>query len=115
MEKRQRVVLYGDSLILETVGASLRKYPQFEITSLSAPYPSARQLEAMEPDVILFDMGTPRPEAAFSLLATCPGLQLIGIDPETHQTLVWSGRQEPAVVAADLINIIRPAADNSPP
>ena len=107
VEKRQRVILYGDSLILETVGASLQKHLQFEVISLSDPYPSARQLGAMQPDVILFDMDPPRPEAAFSLLATCPGLQLIGINPETHQALVWSGRQAAAAAAADLVDVIR--------
>jgi len=35
-----------------------------------------------------------------------PGLLLIGIDPETHQVLVWSGRQATATAAADLLQMI---------
>ncbi len=119
MEKRQRVILYGRTVILGTVGASLQKRIQFEVISLAAPYPGVQELGAMKPDVILFDTETARPTAAFALLATCPGLQLIGIDPESHQALVWSGRQVAAMKAADqigildLMNVIHPEDSNT--
>jgi hypothetical protein len=32
---------------------------------------------------------------------------LIGIDPDTRQALVWSGRRSAAVAAADLIGIFQ--------
>ena len=107
MEQRQRVILYGDSLILETVGASLQKHPQLEVIALSNPYPSAEQLAAMKPDVILFDMGTPRPEAAFSLLATCPGLLLIGVNPDCNRAVLWVGQQLCELSTSDLVGVIR--------
>ena len=46
-----------------------------------------------------------QPELLLSLFQQ-PGLLLIGIDPETHQALIWSGRQEAAVAAADLVQVI---------
>ena len=107
MEQRQRVILYGDSLILETVGASLQKRPQLEVIALSNPCPSAGQLAAMKPDVILFDMGTPRPEAAFSLLATCPGLLLVGVDPDRNRAVAWSGQQLCELSVQDLVEVIQ--------
>jgi hypothetical protein len=88
IKKQQRVILYGRTVILGTIAASLQKQPQFEVIPLSIPNPSVQELGAMEPDVILFDTDTPRPAAAFALLATCPGLQLIGIDPDSNQALV---------------------------
>ena len=106
MENRQRVILYGRTVILGTVGISLQKRPQFEVISLDAPYPGVQELEAMEPDVILFDIDTPRPEAAFALLATCPGLQLIGIDPDRDQVQVWSGQKLNELSVQDLVNVI---------
>ena len=107
MEQRQRVILYGDSLILETVGASLQKHPQLEVIALSNPCPSAGQLAAMKPDVILFDMGAPHPEAAFSLLATCPGLLLVGVDPDRNRAMAWSGQQLRELSTSDLVGVIR--------
>ncbi len=107
-----RVILYGQTVILGTVGASLQKDPRFEVIHLAAPYPHAHQLETMAADAILFDLESARPTDAFSLLATCPGLQLIGINPDRDQVLVWSGRQAPAISAADLIGIIQQKESN---
>jgi hypothetical protein len=105
MEKR-RVVLYGKSVILGTLRASFQRYPDLEVLSLSPPLPSAQELAALAPDVILFDMETGRPEAAFSLLGTCPGLLLIGVDPSTNQALLWSGRQLRELSTQDLVQLM---------
>jgi len=105
MEKR-RVVLYGKSVILGTLRASFQRYPDLEVLSLSPPFPSAQELGALAPDVILFDMETGRPEAAFSLLGTCPGLLLIGVDPSTNQALLWSGRQLRELSTQDLVKLM---------
>ena len=50
-------------------------------------------------------MDAVQPDFQLSLLQE-PGLLLVSIDPKTHQALVWSGREEAAVVAADLISLI---------
>ena len=44
-----------------------------------------QELEACTPDVSLFDPQADRPEAAFSLLDTHPGLPLIGIYLSNNQ------------------------------
>ncbi len=106
MGKRQRVILLGRSVILGTVGASLQKLPQFEVISFSLPYPGVQELRAMEPEAILFDLEADRPEAAFALLAACPGLQLIGIDPDRDQVLVWSGQHLSELSVQDLVRVI---------
>lgn len=107
MEKR-RVVLYGRSVILGTLRASFQRYPDLEVLSLSLslPLPSAQELGALAPDVILFDMESGRPEAVFSLLGTCPGLLLIGVDPSTNQALLWSGRQLRELSTQDLVQLM---------
>jgi len=58
------------------------------------------------PDVILFDAQASRPDAAFSLLATRPGLLLIGIDPSKDQVRLWSGQQLRQLSTQDLVEII---------
>ena len=106
-ENQRRVILYGDSLILAGVRASLETCPDLQILLLD---PSQdKPLEAIRawcPATFIFDLDAVRPDFQLSLLQQ-PGLLLIGINPETHQALVWSGRQESAVVAADLASVIR--------
>lgn len=110
MEKRQRVILLGRTIILGTVGASLQNQPNFDVISLSAPYPGLQELVAMDPDVILFDMGKTYPLAAFSLLAIIPKLQLISIDPSTNQLMIWSGQHFRELSSQDLIDVIQEEA-----
>jgi hypothetical protein len=107
MKKRQRIILFGRTIILGTVGASLQKQPGFEVIRLSAPYPGVQELAAMKPNVILFDRGNTHPVAAFSLLATIPELQLISIDPSTNQLVVWSGQRLRELSLRDLIDVIQ--------
>ena len=55
---------------------------------------------------MIFDTAAVQPDFPSSLLQQ-PDLLLIGINPETHQALVWTGKQAAAVDAADLLSVIR--------
>lgn len=106
MNKRLRVILYGKSIILGTVGASLAHYSDLEIVDLAAPLPGVEDLAALAPDVILFDVDLGRPDAAFSLLKNCPCLLLVGVNPEDGQVRLWSSSQEEVVTADHLLQLI---------
>jgi hypothetical protein len=104
---QRRVILYGDSLILEGVRANLEARPDFEILVLDRPLDRPQEeLHHLCPAAVIFDMLATRPDFLLSLVQQ-PGLLLIGIDPETQQALVWSGKQAAAVGVADLIRIIQ--------
>jgi hypothetical protein len=105
---RRRVILYGRSVILGTVGVSLERYADLEIIPLSPPLPGAEELEALAPDVILFDVDAGRPEAAFTLLETWPNLLLVGVNPESDQIVLWSSSRGSALVTEDLVRVISP-------
>ncbi len=107
MNEKQRVILYGDSLILDGVRATLARSPGIEILVLDQPLD--RPLDALPPlcpAALIFDLEAEEPDFPLALLQQ-PGLLLVGIDPETHQVLVWSGKQATAVSAADLVGVIR--------
>jgi hypothetical protein len=106
MVERRRVFLYGQSVILGTVGASLQARPHLEVISLSSPFPAAQELAALAPDVVIFDTDAARPEPALSLLEARPNLLLIGIDPESEQLLVLSGQPCDALTIDDLVRVI---------
>lgn len=106
-EKRQRAVLYGDSLILAGARADLSACPGVELILLDQPLAQpVEQICALRPDAVIFDLGVVPADFPGSLLHQS-NLLLIGLDPETHQALVWSGRQEAAAEARDLLEIIQ--------
>ena len=81
MKTTRRILLYGNSVILGTIGASLRGCSGFEVTTLKTPLPDAQVLDDAKPDILLFDLEAPHTEAVFSLLKTNPTLHLIGVSP----------------------------------
>ncbi len=105
MEQRQRVVLYGQSVILGAVQASLQRRAQFEVIRV-APTACTAELTALAPNAILFDTGAGLPEPVFALLRTAPSVLLIGIDPEKNRATVWSGQQLRELDTQDLIHVI---------
>lgn len=105
-KERKRVVVLGDTVFLSGIQASLVAYPGLEVFNLERhPDRSFEELSRLCPDAIIFDMGAMQHEFPLSFLQQL-NLLLIGINPETHQALVWSGRQAEAVVASDLVNVI---------
>ncbi len=106
MEDHRRILLYGDSVILGSVGATLRTWREFEVISLSPPLPGLSGLEALGPDAILFDVDMAHPDAAFSLLKTRPGLLLLGISPDGNVVRLWSARQLRELSSKDLKDVI---------
>ena len=106
MIKVRRVILYGKSVILGTVGASLDCYPDLEIVALSPPLPDVEALEALAPDVILFDIDLGQPEPIFFLLKDHPNLLLVGINPENEQVKLWSSAEGEVLTAEDLLQLI---------
>jgi hypothetical protein len=89
----KRIVLYGSSLVIVSVGASLERVGQFEVIHLPLPARGPSELDALAPDVLVFDVENDHLGPAFSLLETRPGLLLLGINPEGDLVRLWSRRQ----------------------
>ena len=106
MSEQKRILLYGNSVVLGCIGASLERAGKFELTHLSAPLPDRSQLEALCPDVILFDAENGQPDPAFSLLKKRPDLLLVSIDPDGNLVRLWSGRQYEELSTTDLTALI---------
>ena len=111
MEKRRRVILYGKSVIVGSVGASMRDVSGLEIVPLVPPLPEAKELDALAPDAIIFDLEAAHPDAALSLLRQRPGLLLIGVDPSSDELVIVSSRQRRVVAVADLLDLVDRATD----
>jgi hypothetical protein len=103
---RRRVILYGNTLILQGVWANLANSPGLDVVVVDQPSRiSPEELTAYCPAAVIFDMSVIEPRLLLGLLQQ-PGLLLVGMDSETHKALVWSGREAAAVDAADLAQVI---------
>ena len=105
MIHKRRVILAGKSIILGAVWASLARYPQLEIMAQVAR-PEAAALQALTPDVILFDVAAGLPEGAFALLQQRPNLLLLGLNPDDDQLLLWRSAQRRVASAEEIVGEI---------
>jgi hypothetical protein len=108
MTSVHRVVIYGDSLSMASVGASLQNRPELELLALDSSLPDAIQrLDPPMPDVVLFDLSVASAvENAVSLLTAHPHMVLVGFDLTSHRALLLSGEQSTILTADDLMRII---------
>jgi hypothetical protein len=107
MNVKQRVFLYGNSVILGSISASLQRCSQFDVTTLATPLQKAQAFDNANPDIILFDLEAPHTEAVFFLLKTNPALLLIGISPDTNLVRVWNSQQLRGMSIQGLLELIR--------
>ena len=100
-----KVVLYGNSLALSGVGASLEAHPGLRLVRVDAKGASAEALGDLEPDVVVFDLATARPDVVELWTRDRPVLP-IGVDLLKHQVVVFSGESARAATTDDLLRII---------
>jgi hypothetical protein len=105
MYKRQKVVLYGDSVVLAGIRASLAPY-DLDLITLDTGRATKEELCALKPSVVIFDMQAVRPAFHYDLARVLPNLLMIGIDMECNHVLTWSGQQLSEMTTQDLVNLI---------
>ncbi len=104
----RKVVLFGGTLVVSTIGASLQGRSDLHLVQMEAFLPDALQrLDAACPDVILFDLASAQPDFAVPLLRKRPGLLMIGVDLVGQKMLVLSGEQSRLLTTEDLLQVIR--------
>jgi hypothetical protein len=114
MEGHLKVILYGKSLVLAAVEASLKAYPALEVISLEATDGlTIQELCAYHADVLIFDVAAVPPEFPFSLLCEQPELRLVGLDAAGDKSLLLSGRQARSMTTGQLVQIIETPAEQA--
>jgi hypothetical protein len=102
------VVLYGNSLVISSFGASLQSCPGLFVLSMDAEMPDAVQrMLTLKPDIVMFDLATAHPDFAISLWKTQPKLLLIGVDIAKGEILVLSGSRQQVLSLTDLVGVIQ--------
>lgn len=105
-EVSRRVLLCGNSIILESIRADLLRSARLEVTACEAPLSDPQLLDVFEPDIILFDSEATHARTLLPLLESHPSVLLIGVSPDINLVQVWSGRQLREISLKDLVEII---------
>ncbi len=107
MSNLKRIVLYGNSLALTTIGANLQERADVEVVRVDSRTPDAAdRLTALQPAAVFFDLRGARPEFAITLLNEHPQVVLIGVELESAKMLLLSGRRERALDLQDLSHVL---------
>ena len=112
MKEKRRIFLYGNSVILGSVGASLQRGSQFEVTVLEPPLQDMQELDSLKPEIVLFDLETIYANSVFPLLKNNPNLLLIGISPDINLVKIWFGRQVRELSTQSLLELIKSEAND---
>jgi hypothetical protein len=99
-----KVVLYGNSLALTSIGASLQAHPGLRLVRAEADR-SAEALLELEPDVVVFDLATAQPDVV-ALWQRDPPVLPVGVDMLNQQVVVFSGTRSRALTTEDLVRVI---------
>ena len=113
MERKQRVVVYGDTVALAGIEASINLDPGCEVIGHAWPI-DQQEMCKLQPDVVIFELDAVRPEFPYALSKELPGLLLIGIDPETNRAQLWCRQRAEGWTSQDLAEVIHQAKFHIP-
>jgi hypothetical protein len=108
--EKQTVVVWGSSLNMAGIAASLQADERLEVVRLNPHFAGDQAaLRELRPEAIAFDLSDPTSALDHLLLSDLPQGSLpllIGVDPNSNEMLVLSGQAKQALRAADLVHVI---------
>jgi hypothetical protein len=105
------VAIYGNSLALSSVRASLEQRAGLRVLGFDPTQPGASErLSVAHPDVIVFDLASRQSDSAVALWKAQPHVVLIGLDVAADHVLVLSGQSSQVLTADDLVQVIEARA-----
>lgn len=114
LENSKRVVIYGNSLNMAGIAASLKADARLEVVCFDPHDPSARiRLEETAATAIAYDLNDPPSELDLKLMRGQPDLLLVGVDPSSDEVLILSGQLTRVLSGRQLAELISNHATNS--
>lgn len=92
MNASRQVLLYGGSLLLAGVAASLERSSDLCVMQAATWEEVCRLLAKQSPDAIIFDLANASESHILPLLLKNPTLILIALDPECNQAVLLTGQ-----------------------
>lgn len=107
MEHHRLILLYGDSLLMDAVEASLADRREIDLVRVrSAILDFETRVKSLCPDLVIFDFDTVHSQFVIPLLRARPNVPLVGLDFNSNQVVVLSGRSYTARTAQELAHLL---------
>lgn len=107
MGKQRVIALYGDSLLMDTVEASLGKKLEMGVVRIHTTVPNAvERLKALHPDLVILDLDAPDSQFVLAFFKEQPNVPLLCLDVTSSQVLALSCQHYTVPTANDLTRII---------
>ncbi len=101
----RRVALLGTTLMIDSLAAALADVPDLELLRCEdTTIHGLTNMEALLPDVVLFDMALPLPESPLLDYLKRAGTVIIGCDLSNQQMLLLSGKSARLASVEDLLH-----------
>jgi hypothetical protein len=108
MDDRQVIVLFGDSLLMDGVEASLADQHELDVIRVDITINNVGQhLQTIAPDLVIFDLDLPFSAQIVPLLQEQPGIPFIGLDAQCSEVITLSSQHYAALSANDLVKVIQ--------
>jgi len=107
MDKRKRIILLGDSLVIAGIRASLTSNNNFEVFNLNVGIDLRNELFASQANIVIFETTLLQTNMQEILMQYQPHALLIGIDPSSNHVLLLEGKRMSDVSLNDLVEIIQ--------
>ena len=91
MKKQRTVVLYGSSVLMDRVEASLSKQ-LLGVLRIHTTKDIKDHLKHLCPDLVIFDLDTPHSQFVIPFLKERPGVTLLGLDATCDKVIALSGQ-----------------------
>ena len=107
MDTQRVVALYGDSLLMDTVEASLEKNLGMGVVRIHTSVPNAvERIGALHPDLVILDLNAPDSQFVLAFFKEKPSVPLLCLDVTCSQVLALSCQHYTALTTNDLARVI---------
>ena len=105
---RRHVILYGDSVFMASVEASLRRWPELEVVCIHASVSELeQQVNKLAPAAVIIESCVPPAQDTLAFLQAHPDLPFIGLDPNSRVAILLSSKQQAIQTVGDLVQLIK--------
>lgn len=108
MKKSQRVALFGDTLLMDSVEASLNTHNELDLVRINTEVANiVEHIKLICPDLVIFDANDPQAQFVLLFCRAQSSTPLLGLDIRCSQVVSLSYKHYSAQSANDLTNLIK--------